>query len=92
MTHGTAFWFQAVWAVVVRPRLWPTALRQAVRMTRPRWWTRAPFLPIPDAAYLRFRLQTAYGLQGTPRASDLVRYLEWCRASEARIRRERRAA
>jgi hypothetical protein len=92
MTHGRAFWFRAAWAVAIRPWIWVTALRQAVRMAPPRWWTRAPFLPLPDRDYLRFRLETAYGTRGTPRATDLVRYLEWCRAGAARTRRERRAA
>ena len=48
-------------AVVARPRLWPAALRQAVRLAPSRWWSRAPFLPVPDRAYVRFRLTTQYG-------------------------------
>jgi hypothetical protein len=65
--------------VVRRPGLWPTALRQAVRLARPGWWRRAPFLPVPDRDYVRFRLQTAYGPHGTPADDDLVAYLNWCR-------------
>ena len=68
-------------AVLVRPRLWSTALRQAGRLARPGWWRRAPFLPLPDPDYLAFRLETQYGGAGTAGADplDLVRYLEWCR-------------
>jgi hypothetical protein len=51
-------------------------------MTRRRWWTRPPYLPVPDRRYMRFRLETAYGTDGPGRAADVVRYLEWCRASE----------
>lgn len=75
-------------AVLARPRLWPTALRQGARMARPGWWRRAPFLPLPDPDYLAFRLETQYGGTGTDGADplDLVHYLEWCRAEERRRR------
>lgn len=66
-------------AVAFRPTLWPTALRQAVRMAPRGWWRRAPFVPVPDPSYLRFRLQTAYGSEGEPTAEDVVAYLRWCR-------------
>jgi len=64
------------------PDLWRTALRQLRVLARPGWWRRAPFLPVPDPEYLRFRLVTAYGGDGTarPDPSDLVAYLRWCRA------------
>jgi hypothetical protein len=71
-------WLDAVFAIVVRPRLWWIAARQAARIARPNWWRRAPFLPIPNADYLRFRLETAYGDVVAPRPADLVAYLEWC--------------
>ena len=71
-------------AVASRPSLWPTALRQLARMTPPRWWTRRPFLPIPDADYLRFRLETQYGpvseSAGVMEPGDVVVYLRWCQA------------
>ncbi len=67
-------------AVVVRPRLWPVALRQAVRLAPSGWWRRPPFLPVPDPAYLRFRLQTQYGdATRAPDPADLIAYLDWCR-------------
>lgn len=67
--------------VVRRPHLWSAAIRVGIRMVPDRWWTRRPFLPIPDRDYLRFRIVTAYGGDGsaTIRAQDLVSYLEWCR-------------
>jgi hypothetical protein len=80
MTHERATWFQIFWAVVMHPHLWSTALRQVVRAIPARWWQRPPFLPVPSAAYVRYRLETAYGdLSGAPDPGDVVRYLEWCR-------------
>jgi hypothetical protein len=86
MTHGAAFWFHCVTAVVRRPRLWSTAARQANRSVRARWWTRPPYVPFPDRAYVRFRLETAYGSGARPRAGDVVRYLEWCRSAASHAR------
>ena len=80
MTHDAAFWFQGIFAVLRRPRLWFTAIRQLLRAVPSGWWRRSPFLPLPDRGYLRFRLETAYGAKAAPRPADLVRYLEWCRA------------
>ena len=68
-------------AVLRHPSLWSTALRQIRVLAAPGWWRRAPFLPVPDPAYLRFRLVTAYGGSGAdPVPGDLITYLHWCRA------------
>jgi hypothetical protein len=73
-------WARVAVAVFVRPSLWVVAARQARRLARPGWWRRPPFLPVPDEAYLRFRLQTAYGdAERTPEPADLVAYLHWCK-------------
>jgi len=78
-----------VLAVLRRPHLWRVAIRQSLRLAPTGWWRHAPFLPLPDPAYLRFRLVTAYGGDGSPPpggtsagdpAEDVVSYLEWCRA------------
>jgi hypothetical protein len=79
-----SFWVRAAWLVLLRPRLWGTALRQGLRLARPGWWRRAPWLPLPDADYLAFRFETQYGSNGAdpgaaPEPRDLVDYLEWCR-------------
>ena len=65
--------------MLVRPVLWPTAVVQAARSAGPGWWRRRPFLPLPDADYVRFRLETAYGSHGVPDIDDVVTYLRWCR-------------
>ena len=64
--------------VIRRPSLWPEALRALVAFTPSRWWRHAPFLPVPRRAYLRWRMQTAYGsLDAVPPASDFIHFLEW---------------
>jgi hypothetical protein len=79
---GAAFWVAGAAAVAMRPRLWATAVRQGAVLARPGWWRRAPFLPLPDPDYLRFRMETQYGPSGTPDARDLVTYLQWCREAD----------
>jgi hypothetical protein len=70
------------WAVLSHPLLWGTALRQMHFLAPSGWWRRAPFLPLPDPAYMRFRIVTAYGGDGSaePKPSDLITYLRWCRS------------
>jgi hypothetical protein len=75
-------WLRSILAVVARPELWVTALRTWARATPSRWWSRPPFLPLPDRAYIRFRLETAYGPGVAPEPDDLVAYLRWCRERE----------
>ena len=79
MKTGLRWWLSAVAGVLRRPGLWPTAAAQALRLARPGWWKRPPFLPVPDRDYVRFRMQTAYGSAGAPDPEDLVAYLNWCR-------------
>jgi hypothetical protein len=71
-------------AIAVRPDLWRTALHQLVVLAPPGWWRRRPPLPVPEPDYLRFRLHTAYGEDGTqPPPADVVAFLEWCRRARA---------
>jgi hypothetical protein len=79
---STLTWVRAVALVVVHPSVWWAAGRLALRIARPKWWRRAPFLPIPDAAYVRFRLETAYGPGISPEPRDLLAYLHWCAHNE----------
>jgi hypothetical protein len=69
-------------AVAGHPSLWPVAASSVFRLARRGWWRRWPPVPLPDEAYWRFRLETAYG--GTrpdsdPSADDVRSYLRWCR-------------
>lgn len=82
---GPAALAPVVAAVAVRPGLWATALRQLAVLAAPGWWRRAPHLPLPSPAYLRFRMVTAYGdPEATPTAVDVVTYLGWCREARRR--------
>ena len=78
---GLGGWAPAVLAVVRRPSLWAVAVTQLLRLAAPGWWRRPPFLPLPDRAYLRFRMSTAYGdPDRAPEPHDVVTYLHWCKA------------
>ena len=77
------FWWRATVQVAARPRLWPTAVHQTFVLAKPGWWRAAPFLPLPDPEYLRFRLETQYGAEPDPDPADVVQYLEWCRRVRA---------
>lgn len=84
---GAMRWAAVVAAVAARPWLWPTAARQVVVLARAGWWRRRPWLPLPDPAYLAFRLETMYGGRAPePRAGDVVGYLRWCRGQRALLR------
>lgn len=69
-------------AVIRRPDLWPTVARLGLRLVPRQWWKRGR-TPLPDADYLKFRMETAYGDgAAVAPAGDLVHYLEWCRSFE----------
>jgi hypothetical protein len=74
---------RAAAAVIRCPSLWPTAIRQAVRLVPSRWWTTSPYLPVPSRSYLEFRLVTQYGdISHRPEREDVLNYLRWCREWE----------
>jgi hypothetical protein len=53
-------------------------LRVAWRFRSRNWYRRAPFLPLPDREYVRWRMHTAYGRDdAVPPAEDLIRYGRW---------------
>jgi hypothetical protein len=61
-----------------RPRLLPLLAGAAWRFRRSGWYRRPPFLPLPSADYLDWRLHTAFGdEQVEPTADDVQEYLEW---------------
>ncbi len=68
-------------AVVLRPRLWRAAIAASRSHLPSRWWCHRPFLPLPDRAWMRFRVETAYGGDGSAplQVDDVVNWLEWCR-------------
>lgn len=70
-----------------RPRLWP-ALLSAAWAFRPRnWYRKAPFLPLPSKAYMRWRLETAYGEpDAVPPADEIARFVTWSAEMRRRMR------
>lgn len=51
-----------------------------------RWWTRTPFLPVPDPALLAFRAETQYGdPDHRLEANDMIVWLGWCRVQNRRV-------
>jgi hypothetical protein len=90
-TRSRGSWIAVVGAVATRPRLWPTAVGQIFRLSPTGWWRRAPYVPRPDPAYVRFRVATQYG--GTEAAApdphDVVEYLSWCRSLGTSLTRPR---
>ena len=72
--------FRSIITMLWHPSLIVTALIVARGLVPSKWWRRPPFLPIPDRAWLEFRLETAYGSKGfAPPEEDLVGYLRWCK-------------
>ena len=70
-------------AVAMHPSVWLVALRQWRRTTPIGWWRRAPFLPVPGADYIRFRLVTQYGsVDHRIEAEDVLNYLTWCKQQD----------
>ena len=70
-----------------RPSLWP-ALLAAAWAFRPRGWhRRPPFLPVPSRAYLRWRMETAYGdPDAAPPVEELARFVAWSAEMRRRMR------
>ena len=65
---------------LVNPRLAVDLLRTGWAFRRRDWWKRAPFLPVPDRTYLRWRMYTAYADENAvPPLDDVVRFARWRR-------------
>jgi hypothetical protein len=82
--RGARVVLSAVW---FRPALWGATVGALFRLARRGWWRRAPFLPLPGDSYWRFRLETAYGGDGSATEltrEDVVAYLRWCQRSRSR--------
>ncbi len=65
---------------LVNPRLALDLIKTGWAFRRRNWWSRAPFLPLPDPTYLRWRMYTAYGDEAAvPPVEDVVRFVRWRR-------------
>lgn len=62
------------------PRLALDLLRLVWSFRARDWYRRAPFLPLPPADYMRWRMFTAYGDErAVPPLDDVVRFARWRR-------------
>lgn len=62
---------------------WPITVA-ALRFARRGWWHRAPFLPLPDERYWRFRMETAYGDEDARvSAHDVAEAARWSRRARS---------
>lgn len=65
---------------LVNPRLAVDLLRTGWAFRRRGWQGRFPFLPVPDQAYLRWRMYTAYADEGAvPPVEDVIAFARWRR-------------
>jgi len=65
---------------LLNPRIAGDLLSLAWAFRRREWWRKAPFLPVPDAVYLHWRLHTAYGAERElPPVEDVLRFAHWRR-------------
>lgn len=63
---------------IANPPLAADLVRVAWRFRSRRWYRRFPFLPLPDRAYIAWRMYTAYGdHRAVPPVDDVVRYARW---------------
>lgn len=79
---GTRSWrgvaASLAWRGIRRPSTGIALARVGWRFRRQGWYRRFPFLPLPDRAYLRWRMYTAYGDEGfVPPPDDVERYATW---------------
>ena len=65
---------------LVNPRLAVDLLRTGWAFRRRGWPTRFPFLPLPDVAYLQWRMYTAYADEhAVPPVEDVIAFARWRR-------------
>jgi len=78
MNYGYVFRLAA--SAVLRPRLAWTLVRIAWRMRARDWYRKPPFLPLPPARYVAWRMYTAFGAADhVPDVAELERYAAWVR-------------
>lgn len=69
-----------------RPALVPHLMGAAWAFRARGWWRRPPFLPLPPAEYLRWRMETAYGdAEATPPDDEVERFLRWATRMRRRM-------
>ena len=63
---------------LINPSVAVALARVGWRFRRRGWYRQFPFLPLPAAEYVRWRMHTAYGNDdAVPPAGDVIRYALW---------------
>ena len=63
---------------IINPLLAIDLLRVAWRFRHRHWFRRFPFLPLPAASYVKWRMYTAYGEEdAVPPADDVIAFARW---------------
>jgi hypothetical protein len=76
----TALVLSLTWRALINPRVAWDLLSLAWAMRTRGWYRTPPFLPVPPAEYLRWRMYTAYGDENAlPPLRDVLRYARWRR-------------
>lgn len=80
MRQRTVLALGLAWRALVNPRVAADLLSLAWAMRSRRWYRTPPFLPLPPAEYVRWRMVTAYGDENVlPAVPDVLRYARWRR-------------
>lgn len=80
MESWSALVLALIGRALVNPRVAWDLLTLAWAMRRREWYRVSPFLPLPPAEYLRWRLYTAYGEEhAVPPVRDVLRFARWRR-------------
>jgi hypothetical protein len=65
---------------LINPRLAVDLLRVLWSFRARAWYRKPPFLPLPPATYVRWRMYTAYGDESAvPPVEDVIRFARWRR-------------
>lgn len=65
---------------LVNPRLALDLLAVVWAFRARDWYRRAPFLPVPPAEYIAWRMYTAYGNErAIPSTEEVIRFAQWRR-------------
>tara|TARA_B100001971_G_scaffold41028_1_gene36058 strand:+ start:2182 stop:2493 length:312 start_codon:yes stop_codon:yes gene_type:complete len=76
--EGLALYLKMAGLALKRPRTVPYLLQAAWAFRSRDWYRRPPFLPLPPASYMKWRMETAYGdPEAVPTDDELERYLVW---------------
>ena len=76
--EGRALYLKMAGLALRRPRTVPYLLQAAWAFRTRDWYRRPPFLPLPPASYMKWRMETAYGdSDAVPTDDELERYLLW---------------